>query len=288
MHSLVVEGAARGIISVGFRSDIRLEAVAEPPTDLQVEEAEGLSAHAALQRCSVSAARRLVSAKTRGALRRRAEWFARREAIRCLGATVFSIISDDCWGGELYRLARRPFLTPFVGLFVPTECFLTVVESLETALRSDVIELSCSRYPHLERQRVETDGGYPLGLLVDVDAELHFMHYPSFQDAREKWLRRRERVRMDALFLKIRPPHSLSADAIVERFARLPYERKLVVADRPFSSVTTAVVPHHEDSVVQLHAGAVRFDPIEWLSGGTGEVRRRNRLLRTLKFAGWR
>ena len=51
-----------------------------------------------------------------GALRRRAEWFARREATRRL-TEPFSIVSDDCWGGELYTLAGRPFLTPFVGLF---------------------------------------------------------------------------------------------------------------------------------------------------------------------------
>src|SRR2546423_1239896 len=181
----------------------------------------------------------MLRAKIRGGLRRRAEWFGRRDAARRLTGKEFSIVSDDCWGGELYQLADRPFLTPFIGLFVAPHCYLRILDDLEITLRSTLVEVGISRYPELEQARRYEK--YPLGLLPDVDAEVHFLHYTSFRDARDKWLRRRERIRADKLFVKFGPPHDDSAASLVGVFAKLPYEHKLVVDDRAFPSVRTTL-----------------------------------------------
>jgi uncharacterized protein (DUF1919 family) len=122
-------------------------------------------------------------------------------------------------------------------------------------------------------------------VLEDIDAEIAFMHYASWRTAREKWLTRRERVDSERLLVKITlpPQHPL-----LDQFASLPYERKLLVSDKPSRLVNTAVSPPLDDAVTRTHAGASRFDHIAWLNGGSGQLTSVGRLIRELKFGGWR
>ena len=46
----------------------------------------------------------------------------------------------------------------------------------------------------------EFDNSYPLALLDDI--EIHFLHYQSESEAREKWQRRLARIHWDNLYFK--------------------------------------------------------------------------------------
>jgi uncharacterized protein (DUF1919 family) len=221
----------------------------------------------------------------RGALRRRAEAFALRDARRRLRNESFSIVSDDCWGGEIYRLTGAKVMSPFVGLGVPMPCFLKILRDLPRAMASDLVQIDTSRYDEVERSR-ERLGPFPMGLLADVDAEILFLHYPSWDVAYRRWMRRRERVDLANPFVKLtRHPNRLHE--LQEEFARLPYQRKVVVSEARVPSVNTWIAPFSEDAVARLHRGAVHFDHIDWLNGGTGQVSTVRRLGRIVKYGGW-
>src|SRR5437016_5316138 len=57
-----------------------------------------------------------VADRVTEAIKRRLRQFAVRNS--------FSILSSNCWGAEVYRELRRPYLTPFVGLFLFPQCYL--------------------------------------------------------------------------------------------------------------------------------------------------------------------
>ena len=218
--------------------------------------------------------------------------FARREARARLRAGSFSIVADDCWGGEIYRLTGRPFATPFIGVAIAGPCFMRILRDLPAALASELVPVDRSRYPDAERDRQRFPRGpFPVGVLAEVDAEILFMHYGSWDDAHEAWMRRRKRVDVADPLIKIGThpgrPGAVDSELLAE-IARLPFRRKLVLADAPVPSVNTALAPYHEDAVVRLHRGAARFDHVAWLNGGDGQVSPAQRALRTLKYAGWR
>lgn len=98
-----------------------------------------------------------------------------------------TVISNDCWGGDLYQHLGGRYGSPFVGLFVHGPCYVTVLEHLDTVLHDDVRVIHRSRY-------VDGDPGYPVLEFRNVDAELHMLHYPTAQEARETWQRRSDRV----------------------------------------------------------------------------------------------
>jgi uncharacterized protein (DUF1919 family) len=39
-----------------------------------------------------------------------------------------SIISNDCFGGEYYRLLHLPYNTPFVGLMLIAPCYIKLLQ----------------------------------------------------------------------------------------------------------------------------------------------------------------
>lgn len=100
----------------------------------------------------------------------------------------FSILSDDCWGGQVYRQLSIPYRTPTVGLWVNPLNYLDYIQDLD-------------RIHAGEMAFVESDKGYPVGMLSGI--ELNFMHYTSGEEARETYFRRYGRLNRRKLLVKI-------------------------------------------------------------------------------------
>ena len=43
----------------------------------------------------------------------------------------FTIISNDCWGAEVYIDTNTQYLTPFVGLMLMAPCYIKLLQNLE-------------------------------------------------------------------------------------------------------------------------------------------------------------
>ena len=46
----------------------------------------------------------------------------------------FAIVSNNCWGSDLYKSTARPYNTPFVGLYLFPDCYLRLLAELTFAL----------------------------------------------------------------------------------------------------------------------------------------------------------
>ena len=99
--------------------------------------------------------------------------------------TDFVIISRNCWGGQVYQYLQKPYNTPFVGLFLFGPCYMKLLSDFDYYMQLEMDFISVSKYP-------ESKNNYPIGLLKDV--EIHFQHYETVEEARDKWNRRRDRM----------------------------------------------------------------------------------------------
>jgi uncharacterized protein (DUF1919 family) len=145
----------------------------------------------------------------------------RRMDIRLLRNKNFVIIANNCWGAELYKWLGREYNTPFVGLFLYSPCYLTLLENFNYLISKDLVFISNSKYFN------ETTD-YPIGCLGDI--EIHFLHYKNPEEALLKWKRRIKRMQkepnLNNYFFKICDRELIDLEDFY-RFHKLPFKNKI-------------------------------------------------------------
>lgn len=125
--------------------------------------------------------------KMRVALRVRQK-FASRISRRLLPER-FSIISDDCWGGQLYRQIHLSYATPTVGLWIRPGDYLDYIGLIEEGPGGHDLEF------------IQSDKPYPVASVSGI--RIHFMHFDNEDEARDQYQKRWERVHHDKILFKI-------------------------------------------------------------------------------------
>lgn len=99
----------------------------------------------------------------------------------------FVVVSNNCFGAEVYRRLNKPYNTPFVGLFIMADDYIRLLENFDLYMNK---ELKFKDYQIAGVQ--DKIKNYPIGILGDL--EIHFMHYKSLIEAKNKWERRTRRM----------------------------------------------------------------------------------------------
>lgn len=105
-----------------------------------------------------------------------------------------SIISNNCWGGITYHYLGIENKSPFINLAIDDEDYIKIVNNLDYYL-----DLT-PRDGGLEFNRVNNTS-YPVGILDDV--RINFLHYKDFEEAKDKWECRKQRINKNHLFFMI-------------------------------------------------------------------------------------
>ncbi len=186
----------------------------------------------------------------------------------------FAVVSNNCWGAGFYSDLGRAYNTPFVGTMIPPECYLRLLADFEATLREPLRFLPKSRYTSWEIRCPVAQIG---------DSEIHFMHYKSEAEAREKWTRRLERFPRDPAQWRFKfCDHHLDyrnrekTDAALDAFARLPHARKVCFVGRTVTRhaheiplpefAATGRVP---DGHALYRMSLRHFQAAEWLQGNS-------------------
>ena len=85
----------------------------------------------------------------------------------------------------------------------------------------------------------DTCAVYPVGML-NGEIRIDFIHYRSFQEAREKWEIRKKRIRYENLFLMMTDRDGCTEDQM-RRFDTLPYPAKIIFTCKDHPDVKSAV-----------------------------------------------
>ena len=185
----------------------------------------------------------------------------------------FSIISNNCWGAHVYQKLRRIYTTPFVGLFIPPACYLTLLNDLNQYLQADLAFVEKSRHDAVNDFREGRRLDYPIGLLGGA-VEVHFMHFISPEEARGTWERRKKRLcpQPENLFFKF-CDHDGASHAQMHEFDSLPYRNKVCFTGSPCSDLRCGVyIPGSSNGRVS-DGGALaavspaHFNVLAWLQG---------------------
>lgn len=111
----------------------------------------------------------------------------------------FTLISNNCWGAEIYRELGIKYRTPFVGMYIFAPDYIKMLKKLSSEYLRDMRFAELSKYPEVNNERLTHY--YPIGVLGD-SVEVHFIHYKTERIAREKWRRRLNRINWKNIFVQ--------------------------------------------------------------------------------------
>ena len=139
-----------------------------------------------------------------------------------------SIIANNCNGGVICHDLGLRFNSPTVNLYIPFPDYIRFCENLNHYLL----------LPKSSMERgLEVPEGCPVGMLEDI--RLIFLHYSSFEQARDKWFDSAKRVNMNNLYFMLTQRDGCTDDD-VRIFGSLPYEHKVAFTERPIPDVSCA------------------------------------------------
>lgn len=153
----------------------------------------------------------------------------------------FTIISNNCWGGWVYRFYGLPYTSPTVGNFMIADDYLKFVKNLKFYLNQDpvfILPEEAHRADDLKKT-VPKFGEYPIGRIKDID--IHFLHDSSAEKALATWKRRAERVNYNKIIIKF-STQNLWSEENCREFAAFEFPNKILFTANPIAGIQNAVV----------------------------------------------
>lgn len=115
--------------------------------------------------------------------------FSHRQRKR-LKNNQFSLIPGNCIGGYLYHQLGLKFTSPTINLMIKNPDFIKMILNLEYYMSVTPLPYKSPEFPNV-----------PCAKLDDI--VLHFTHYSSAEEGIDAWLKRRERIDYDNLYIII-------------------------------------------------------------------------------------
>ena len=144
----------------------------------------------------------------------------------------FTIISNNCFAGSIYQDLGVEYRSPTVGLFFYSDCYMKFVDNMKYYLNLELIFTSKSKYHNNKLS-------YPVGILDDI--EIHFLHYATEKEAKEKWDRRKSRINFNNIFYIFSDRDGFN-DKNFEDFLRFNGNKILFSANEKYKSENTVIL----------------------------------------------
>ena len=146
----------------------------------------------------------------------------RKSKVRKLNNSIvdkdFTIISQFCVGGVIYHDLKMQFLSPTINLAFDGPDFVKFCFDFEKYLKAELVEVQTNEVP------------YPVGRLEDV--EIRFVHYKSFEEAKQKWVERSKRINFEKIIVIAHDRDGMNSEDCMAAFDKLPYEKVMYTSKK--------------------------------------------------------
>ena len=136
-----------------------------------------------------------------------------------------SIISSNCNGGVIYHDLGLKFLSPTINLYFQPDEFIKFIDNLEYYLALEVKEV------------VDDTVRFPIGIIGDV--KIYFLHYKSFNEAKEKWDKRKKRVNFNNIYVIFTDRDGCNKE-MMKKFDSLKIKNKIIFTHKKFDDIKSA------------------------------------------------
>lgn len=152
--------------------------------------------------------------------------------------TDFTIISNNCFGGIVYRNHHLPYLTPTAGLFIMPKDYIRFIYNIKYYLSFTPVEIDMDESSYSAYLKSINYSGV-IGKIDDV--ELMFLHYKDFNEAKTKWERRKKRINFDKIIYKFNDQNDCTVDEL-KKFEVFPENNKILFTARKYDGINSYVL----------------------------------------------
>lgn len=160
--------------------------------------------------------------------------------VRCkmLNNTDFTIISNNCWGGYVYRYFGLPYKSPTIGLFIYSDDYIKFVKNLKYYMELKLQFIDFEKSRHYEEIVKHQQTNVPIGILDDV--EIVFLHYKTKEEALKKWTTRKQRVNWNNIIIK-NSQMNLCVNQHIADFDNIKDLKKIMFVNNPMPQYKSTI-----------------------------------------------
>lgn len=136
----------------------------------------------------------------------------------------FSIISNNCWAGSVYRYFGLPYKSPTEGLYFFASDYVKFAANLNYYLDLPLEFIDARESSHYDALQMRGETDKPIALIDDI--EIVFLHYSTAKEAAEKWYRRVDRLNWNNLFIKFSQMNGCTEEDL-RKFDEIGFPNKL-------------------------------------------------------------
>lgn len=137
-----------------------------------------------------------------------------------------SIISNNCWGGQVYDKYALPYKSPTIGLYFFSKDYIKFISNLKYYLSLDLQFISAGDAINSANIFKNNDKDAIIGVLGDI--EIVFQHYSTKEEAYDKWNKRKVRVDFNNLLIKCNDQNGFDEEDY-RNFQSLKYDNKILL-----------------------------------------------------------
>lgn len=156
-----------------------------------------------------------------------------------LKGTDFTIISNNCWAGHVYRRFGINYNTPTVGMYFFPEEYLKFLSNLKENVDSPITFIPAEKSKYFKRLQELKQTNVPIALLGG-EIEIVMLHYHSEEEVIKKWNRRKARINWEHLLVKNTMQNGMTKEQ-VERYDKLPIKHKIIFVPSTMENVKSAI-----------------------------------------------
>ena len=142
-----------------------------------------------------------------------------------------TILSNNCIAGYIYHELNMRFNSPTINLYIDKDVFMFWVKHLKEYIDADLIEIK------------EEGINYPIGILRKEnlkDIRINFLHYKSFEEAKDKWIERYKRINYDNIYLILDIGHDCyDIKELLDEFNSIDIEHKIALVSTNVNALNT-------------------------------------------------
>lgn len=145
----------------------------------------------------------------------------------------FTIISNNCWAGHVYRYFNLPYNSPTIGLYFFSDDYIKFIYNIRDYCTKNLefIDYKQSKYSAILSQRGGNNITCPIAKLGDI--EIVFLHYKTEDEVIKKWHRRCERINWNKIYYKMTEQNLCTVEHL-KLFDELPSNNKFVFVSHDY------------------------------------------------------
>ena len=157
-----------------------------------------------------------------------------------LNNTDFSIISNNCWGGHVYRRYGLLYSSPTIGMYFYSEEYIKLLRNLDRNLFLPFSVVNANESKYYQDLLRKGQKNVFIGKLGN-EIELVLLHYHSKEEAEEKWARRLARVNLNNLIVKMSEMNMCFEKHLLE-FDEMNYRKKVLFVAKEREKIKSQII----------------------------------------------